>query len=240
MPTQLHISENAPAVAQNFARFFEEQLKGQTYFSVALSGGSTPKLLFQLWAAEYRDKIDWSIVHFFWGDERCVPPDDNESNYGVCKALLLDHIDIPAENIHRVKGEADPAEEVKRYGLEIIDNTDAANDLPIFDLIILGMGDDGHTASIFPHQMELLTTKKTTVIAQHPTSGQIRISLSGTLINNARRIAFLVTGAKKQEKLDSVLSRDTDAATYPAAHIQPTQGELHWFIDEAAWRKGDS
>jgi len=234
MSNQLHISKDASAVAQNFARFFVEQLKGQDYFSVALSGGSTPKILFKLWAEEYRDKIDWSVVHFFWGDERCVPPDDKESNFGVCKALLLDHIDIPAENIHRVQGEDSPMEEVKRYGLEIMDNTDTVNDVPTFDLIILGMGDDGHTASIFPHQMELLVAKKPTVIAQHPTSGQTRISLSGTLINNARIIAFLVTGAKKQEKLSSILNRDTDAPTYPAAHILPASGELHWFVDEAA------
>ncbi|MEL7222856.1 MAG: 6-phosphogluconolactonase [Bacteroidota bacterium] len=240
MPSQVHISKDAPAVAKNFARFFAEQLQGQDYFSVALSGGSTPKILFQLWAEEYRNKIDWSVVHFFWGDERCVPPDDNESNFGVCKTLLLDHIDIPAENIHRVRGEAPPAEEVKRYGLEIIDNTDTVNDLPAFDLIILGMGDDGHTASIFPHQMELLTAKKPTVIAQHPTSGQTRISLSGTLINNARSVAFLVTGVKKQEKLNSILNRDIDAHTYPAAHILPASGELYWFVDEAAMSSYDT
>jgi 6-phosphogluconolactonase len=235
MPTQLHISKDATAVAQNFARFFAEQLVGQKHFSVALSGGSTPKLLFQLWADEYQGKIDWSEVHFFWGDERCVPPDDSESNYGVCKALLLDHIDIPAKNIHRIKGEDDPVKEAKRYALEIDDNTDEVNDLPAFDLIILGMGDDGHTASIFPHQMELLTANKPTVVAQHPTSEQKRISLSGTLINNAKQVAFLVTGAKKQEKLAAILNRAPKAKAYPAAHIKPTNGELHWFVDEAAW-----
>jgi 6-phosphogluconolactonase len=234
MPTQLHISKDAMAVAQDFARFFAEQLVGQKNFSVALSGGSTPKLLFQLWANEYRDTIDWSEVHFFWGDERCVPPNDPESNFGVCKSLLLDYIDIPAANIHRIRGEEKPSIEIKRYSLEIDDYTDEIAGLPAFDLIILGMGDDGHTASIFPNQMELLTSPQPLAVAQHPTSGQKRISLTATLINNAKRVAFLVTGEKKQEKLRAILKREPKAKNYPAAHIRPTNGELHWFVDEAA------
>lgn len=236
MPTQLHISKDATAVAQDFARYFAEQVAGQKHFTVALSGGSTPKLLFELWADTYRESINWPEIHFFWGDERCVSPEDNESNYGVCKALLLDHIAIPSGNIHRVRGEEQPSAEAKRYAVEIDDYTDEVNELPTFDLIILGMGDDGHTASIFPHQMELLTAEKITEVAVHPTSGQKRITFTGPLINNAKRIAFLVTGAAKQQKVMEILNHRPKAKAYPAAHIQPLNGELHWFLDEAALR----
>ena len=235
MPTQLHISNDAAAVARDFARYFAEQLVGQEHFSVALSGGSTPKILFQLWVEEYHDLIDWSKIHFFWGDERCVPPTHEESNYGVAKALLFDRVSVPAENIHRIKGEDDPASEAKRYAIEIDDNTDEINDLPAFDLIILGMGDDGHTASIFPHQIELLAANQLVVTANHPQSGQKRISFSGQLINNAKEVAFLVTGQKKKEKVRAILNKQSGAKAYPASHIKPRSGELHWFIDRAAW-----
>lgn len=234
MPTNLHIHPNPPAVARAFTEYLLEQVQDRDYFTIALSGGSTPKLLFQLWATEYRTAFNWSAIHFFWGDERCVPPDDADSNFGVTKALLFDHIDIPAENIHRVRGEDDPAVETERYAQEIADNTHREGLFPSFDLVMLGMGSDGHTASIFPHQMELLTIEKVTAVADHPDSGQQRVSLSGPVINNAQQVAFLVTGASKQEKVAAILDKTAAAEAYPAAHIKPYTGELHWFLDAAA------
>lgn len=234
MPTQLHLSADPEAVARDFTRYLVEQLQDKKKFTIALSGGSTPKLLFRLWAAEYRDAIDWSVIHFFWGDERCVPPNDEESNYGMTKALLFDNIDIPAKNIHRVRGEDEPEEEARRYAAEIADNTERFNGFPSFDLVILGMGDDGHTASIFPHEMELFEEERFCVVATHPTSGQKRVSITGPIINSAQRVAFLVTGANKEEKVSAILQHQEGYHAYPAAHVQPLTGALHWFLDEAA------
>lgn len=235
MPAQVHISTDANVVAADFTRFFLELLAGKEHFTVALSGGSTPKLLFQLWADQYRTVIDWSKIHFFWGDERCVPPNHEESNYGVTKQLLLNHVAIPGENIHRVIGEADPEAEAIRYSAEISDNTEELDGFPVFDLVILGMGSDGHTASIFPHQMDLLEAEKFSAVAIHPDTGQKRVTLTGPVINRANTVVFLVTGESKQEKVRSIFGREEDAKLYPAAHILPQSGDLHWFLDEAAY-----
>lgn len=236
MPIQLHINPNPAAVAENFTRFFFEALKGKDQFTVALSGGSTPKLLFQLWAEKHTTDVDWSKIRFFWGDERCVPPNHEESNYGMTKSLLFNHIDIPEENVHRVIGEADPEAEALRYAEEISDNTDTEDGYPVFDLVILGMGSDGHTASIFPHEMELLEVEKFCAVATHPESGQKRVSITGPVINRARTVAFLVTGTSKLEKVNSILGKEEDAKQYPAAHVMPGSGDLHWFLDEAAYQ----
>lgn len=234
MPHLIHTAADAPSVAQAFTRYFIDLIADKARVNIALSGGSTPKLLFQLWARDYADQIDWSRLHFFWGDERCVAPDDAASNFGMTKSLLFDHINIPEENIHRIRGEDDPETEAVRYGAEIQAALPAEGSLPVFDLIILGMGDDGHTASIFPHQMELLTVSKICAVATHPRSGQQRITLSGPVIQQAQQIAFLVTGANKSDKIASVIQRQGEWQSLPAAHIQPFSGELHWFLDKAA------
>jgi len=237
MATHIHLSKDAAAVADDFTRYFLEQLAGKTHFTVALSGGSTPQLLFKLWATTYRDQINWSAVHFFWGDERCVAPDHADSNYGVTRALLLDHVPIPASQIHRIHGEADPAQEAVRYAQVIREHTQQVDGHPAFDLVLLGMGDDGHTASIFPDHLELLQDEHPTAVATHPQSGQLRISITGPVINGAQRVAFLVTGAGKHEKVSAILGREAGCQAFPAAHIQPATGELHWFLDAAAWGK---
>lgn len=238
MPTQLHVSADPEAVARDFTRYLLEQLRDKKHFTIALSGGSTPKLLFRLWAAEYRDVIDWSAIHFFWGDERCVPPGDDESNFGMTKTLLFDKVNVPEENIHRVHGEDEPEEEARRYAAEIADNTEQYNGFPSFDLVILGMGDDGHTASIFPHEIALFKEERFCVVATHPTSGQKRVSITGPIINSAQRVAFLVTGANKKEKVSAIFQREEGCLSYPAAHVQPVTGALHWFMDEAAMYDG--
>lgn len=235
MPAHLHISKDPAAVATDFTRYFVELLEEKDHLTVALSGGSTPKRLFKLWAEQYRDTIDWSKIRFFWGDERCVPPNHEESNYGMTKQLLFNHVDLPEENIHRVIGEADPTAEAIRYSAEISDNTEASEGYPVFDLVILGMGSDGHTASIFPHQMDLLKSEKFCAVADHPESGQQRITLTGPVINRAKAVAFLVTGESKQEKVSAILGREEGATQFPAAHIMPQSGDLHWFMDEAAY-----
>ncbi|MEL6140243.1 MAG: 6-phosphogluconolactonase [Bacteroidota bacterium] len=239
MPTNFHIAPDGPNVARDFADFLVQRIaEKEGPFTLALSGGSTPKLLFKLLATEYQDKIDWKKLHCFWGDERCVPHTDPESNYGVTKELLLDHVAIPSENIHPVATNLAPEEAAKEYA-EVIGQCVAKNATGrvVFDLIMLGMGGDGHTASIFPHQMELLEGSATTALATHPESGQIRVTLTGPVINNAREVAFLVTGNGKTARTAQILNQEVGYEKFPAAHIQPSNGELHWFLDVAAAAK---
>jgi len=201
-------------------------------FFLCLSGGRTPEIIFQTISKKYKNKINWAKVHLFWGDERIVPPDDNESNYGMTKKYLLNFINIPEENIHRIRGENDPEKEAVRYSEEIKNNVPFNSGYPDFDLIMLGLGEDGHTASIFPNQMNLLHSEKICEVAIHPSNGQKRITLSGNVINNAKEITILVTGKSKSEILKKVLTEKNNAL--PAEFIQPVTGNLKYFIDEAA------
>ncbi len=221
----------AAAFAADFASWVADQ--GQEKITVALSGGSTPKLLFELWASEYADKIDWSRIHFFWGDERCVAPSDDDSNYGAAKSLFLDKIQIPDENVHRVIGESDPDEERSRYENEIYSDVEIDDDaIPQFDLVILGMGEDGHTASIFPHQIQFLKSAQVCEVAIHPATAQKRITLTGPVIIRAKKVAFLITGKNKADVLADVIHKTGDFASYPASHIE--SDNLCFYIDEAA------
>jgi 6-phosphogluconolactonase len=230
MNTTIHISDSPLAVAEDFADYFASEVVKKPYF-VALSGGSTPKILFKLLAEKYSDSIDWSNIFFFWGDERCVDPEDAESNFKMAKELLFDHIDIPLSNIHRVHGEEAPAQEADRYGQKLTELLPSKNGWPVFDMVILGMGDDGHTASIFPHQMDLLGSEKVAEVAAHPSSGQKRVTLTGKVINHAEQVVFLVTGENKRTILTEIIRNSGSAESYPASYIKPEGGNLHWFTD---------
>ncbi len=221
----------ATGFAADFASWFEGL--GQDKITVALSGGSTPAALFELWGGEYASRIDWSRIHFFWGDERCVAPDDSDSNYGAAKRLFLDKVEIADDNIHRVLGEADPDEERLRYENEIYGNVDIDDDaIPTFDLVILGMGEDGHTASLFPHQSQFLKSPQVCEVAIHPETAQKRITLTGPVLSRAKKVAFLVTGEGKADVLAQVINRTGDFASYPASHIEAD--DLCFYVDEAA------
>lgn len=203
-------------------------------FYCALSGGNTPQLLFKVLKQKYLTEINWSKVHFFWGDERCVEPKNIESNYGTAHNLLLNYIDIPNENIHRIYGEETEEPEAKRYSEEILKSLPIENGLPIFDLIILGLGSDGHTASIFPDQMNLLESEKVCEVAVHPTSKQKRITLTGKVINYAKEISFLVTGKEKARVISEIINKKDNYKIYPAYYIDPQKGNLVWYIDKFA------
>jgi 6-phosphogluconolactonase len=240
MTTETKIFADTDAVAAGFAEAFASWLDNSDQgrpFSVALSGGSTPKVLFQLWASQYSNSIDWSRVKFFWGDERCVAPDDDESNFGVAKKLFFDKANLPESVIHRVLGESDPQSERVRYQDEIVSIVGRGDQekLPQFDLIILGMGDDGHTASIFPHEDHFLKSTEICEVATHPSSGQKRITLTGPVINAAKRVAFLITGANKADVLAQVINKAGEFESFPASHIQAD--ELTFFLDQAAAAK---
>ncbi|OOF45202.1 6-phosphogluconolactonase [Rodentibacter trehalosifermentans] len=197
---------------------------------ISLSGGSTPKLLFKTLAhPPYVEQINWQNLHFWWGDERMVSPQDPESNYGEVQKLLFDHIQIPAENIHRIRGENEPHVELKRFQEEL----SAVIPDGVFDWIILGMGADGHTASLFPHQTHF-DDENLAVIAKHPESGQIRISKSAKFIEQAKRITYLVTGEGKAEILKEIQTTPAEHLPYPAAKIKAQNGVTEWYLDKAA------
>jgi 6-phosphogluconolactonase len=225
--------EVADKFAGEMVMMINESATKKKPFTVALSGGSTPELLFSILGDHFSKSALWEYVHFFWGDERCVPPDDHESNYGMTKRVFLDKIKIPFSNIHRIMGETDPPLEALRYSNEIAGFTAERNGLPRFDLIILGLGEDGHTASIFPGNNELLISDKICEMAIHPVSSKKRITISGKVINNADNVVFLVTGENKAEVVSAIIERP-ETVNYPAARIEPQPGVLKWYIDEEA------
>lgn len=230
---QLHIQPTNEETAADFASFLKEKLEATDILHVALSGGSTPKLLFDYMASHLHD-FPWERLHLYWGDERCVPPNDAESNFRMTDEHLLSKVPIPQENIHRIKGENDPEHEAVRYA-QLLENTlPKENQLPVFDIIMLGMGEDGHTASIFPHESHLLTVEKVCAVGTHPESGQKRVTLSGPTIKNATCICFLVTGKGKQEKLSAIYHESKEAEHYPAFHIAQGHPNVLWFVDNAA------
>ena len=225
--------EVASAFASEFVALVNDLAAEQSKITVALSGGSTPKLLFSILAEQYADQAPWSKVHFFWGDERCVAPSNAESNYGEANKLFLSPIGIPAANVHRVLGESDPSEEAVRYGQEIADHVVGESGVPAFDILMLGMGSDGHTASIFPHEIELLKSTKICEVATHPESGQKRITVTGKVLNAATNVFFLITGEAKANVLAEIINRQGAFETYPTSFVNPAGG-CNFFIDESA------
>ena len=234
----IHVYPDGPAVARAFADHVVAKLKAKPEGPVfwALSGGSTPKLLFQLMAAEYKDKVDWSRLHFFWGDERCVPHDDPESNFGEVKNLLFDHVPVVWEQVHAVDTSLPPVEAAAAYGETMMQLLPSNSDgLPILDINMLGMGGDGHTASIFPANMdELLTDHRICAVATHPDSGQKRVTMTGPVLMASDEVCFLVTGAGKKERVAQILGKQDGYEAFPVAHVRPVSGNLHWFLDEPA------
>ena len=228
------VFEDKSKLVKGFSEYFLKLLnlkKGS--FSIALSGGSTPKVWFEYLVNNHKDDVDWNRVHLYWGDERCVPPDNIDSNYGMTKGYLLDHIAIPNKNIHRMMGEVAPGEAAEQYSKLLLDSL-GVEGVPIFDLVILGLGEDGHTASIFPHQIDLWESDEVCVVATHTTSGQQRISITGKVINNAGSVAFLVTGEGKKERVKEIIDEEPHAAYFPASLVKPVHGSLHWFLDAPA------
>lgn len=221
------------------SEFFSTELKKQVdstdnKINLALSGGNTPKYIFKFLVEHFAKKISWDKINFFWGDERCVPPTDDDSNYKMAYENLLSKISVPGKNIFRIKGEEVPEGEAKRYS-EVINKTlPQQNHLPVFDLIMLGIGEDGHTASIFPDQLHLLYESKICSVAVHPATTQKRITLTGKVINNARNIVFIVTGKNKSKIVDSILTYNIESKNYPATYIKPVAGNLIWLLDKEA------
>jgi 6-phosphogluconolactonase len=230
--SKIIISKNIEGLSEKFAQILLENLTSKEgYISIALSGGATPKMIYKYLADHYQTKINWSRIKFFWGDERCVPPNHHDSNYRLAKENLLYKINVPPENIFRIHCEIDLNEEADRYSAIIEENVKSENNFPQFDLVILGLGEDGHTASIFPDYLDLFTSAKNCTVTEHPDTHQKRITLTGTVINNARQVIFLVTGESKKNIVDVILNRKLGFDKLPASHVKPKNGELIWMLD---------
>jgi 6-phosphogluconolactonase len=228
MSSFVNVSSSPKTACEGLTAYFIKHVfNKETYpINIALSGGSTPKMLFELWATVYKNDILWDNIRFFWVDERCVPPSHTDSNYKMTQISLLKPLDIPKQQVFRMHGEEDPENEVLRYKQLLIKELPIIDALPQFDLILLGMGNDGHTASIFPDQLHLLQHDQLCAVGIHPESKQKRITLTGKVINHARKKIFLVTGADKKEMLTKVIKLKDQA--YPASHIK----EAVWFTDQ--------
>jgi len=231
--SQLLILPDLEAVSRAAAERFAVLARSSDPFSVALSGGNTPRRLYELLATPlFCEQIPWRQVHVFWSDERCVPPDDPASNYRLAREALLAHVPLPAGNVHRVPGELGPAAAAQAYAQELREFFDVQ--WPTFDLVLLGLGDDGHTASLFPDAPALNETSRPVlgVTAHYGNRPARRVTLTLPAINAARQVMFLVGGAAKAEIVRAVL--EGPAARFPAQHVRPTPGHLAWLIDAAA------
>lgn len=231
----LQVFQDKPQLAEAAARDFSERaseaIESSGRFAVALAGGSTPEATYKLLASEYADEVDWGNVHVFFGDERSVPPDDEDSNYRMAREALLDHVSVGS--VHRMKGELLPDEAAMQYEEELREFFGSLGNEPEFDLIQLGIGDDGHTASLFPNTPALEVTDRWAAQNPVPKLETVRITLTLPVINAAKAISFLVAGEGKAEALKEVLEGDADPYDYPSKLVQPA-GELNWMVDQSA------
>ena len=216
-----------------FQRSLKHYSEGGKPVYLALSGGSTPLAIFRQ-LAEKTKVEEWANVQLYWGDERCVPPESRESNFGNAWQSLLEALKLKPEQIHRIRGEENPAEEARRYGDVLRKQLPQENGFPVFDWIWLGLGEDGHTASIFPQQIELWTSGSPCIVANQPVTGQTRISLSGGVINAAKRVSFIASGKEKSKIIKEIFQKAGRFMEYPAFYVKPTSGMLEWYLDQNA------
>lgn len=237
---KLHIFDKPEELSEHLAIWMvsviKESLKTQEFFTLVLSGGDTPKKLFKKLASEeFRNQINWKRIHIFWADERVVPFSDDRNNAKTAFDLLIDHIDVPKAQIHMMRTDIEPnfaADEYAKLLHTFFDHTPQS-----FDLVLLGMGDDGHTLSLFPDS-PIIEEHNNWVNAVYNKKQQMyRITLMPLIVNRAVKIAFMVEGEKKAKVLREVLEGDYTPAKLPVQIINPIEGELHWFLDEAAAKK---
>lgn len=225
----------ARAAAELFVSLSASAIHTRGRFRIVLSGGSTPRRVYQLLStAEFSNRVDWHRVDFFWGDERYVSAEDRESNYRMTSETLLSHISIPTENVHRIRTEiSPPSEAASAYEMEIRKSFQNTSSIPQFDLIFLGLGTNGHTASLFPHSAALSEPARLVVANFVSEMKMWRITMTAPLLNRGRTVAFLVEGDHKAEVLHEVLLGPKNPQRLPAQLIAP-EGKLLWMLDEAA------
>jgi 6-phosphogluconolactonase len=234
-------AEVAAGAAELFTSAANAAVEARGVARIAISGGSTPKAMFALLADQSRPyfaRVPWTKLHLFWVDERCVGPTDAESNYRMTNEAMLSKVPLPAAQVHRMEGELDPAVAASRY--EALLRTEfrlEGAETPVFDLVLLGMGDDGHTASLFPHT-EALHELSRLVVANHVLQKETwRVTLTWPVINRGREVAFLIEGAAKTDVLHDVLLGAYDPETHPSQLIRPASGTLEMLLDAVAAAK---
>jgi 6-phosphogluconolactonase len=225
------------AAGQDLVELARDAIAQRGRFCVALSGGSTPRRMYEILGEAPRwARIDWRRVEFFWGDERGVPPEHPDSNYGVADTVLLRKLGVPAERIHRIQGELDPEEAATRYQDELarVFATPVEGLPPIFDLILLGMGADGHTASLFPYSQALTERRRWVVANTMRRIGKPRVTMTFPILNRAAEVRLLVTGSDKAPALREALAGPREPERLPVQAVVPEGGRLVWLVDRAA------
>jgi 6-phosphogluconolactonase len=219
--------------AEAAVRLINDSVRLHGRFSVALAGGSTPRSLYHLLASQFRDQIPWTKVHVFWGDERYVPPGDPQSNYRMAREALLDHVPCPAGNVHPMPTHlSDPDVAARDY-----ENTLRgyfSKEWPHFDLVLLGLGEEGHTASLFPRSAALEEKQRWVIAVEAPAEPPLRLTLTLPVFTHAANVHFLVGGSNKARALHQVLTGSPDPKNYPAAGVRPVQGTVIWWVDRQA------
>lgn len=234
---ELHIAKDTRQLSQDLAAwlsdYIKEVLSQKDRFTFVLSGGSTPKQLYALLAeSPYNETIDWQKIHFFWGDERAVPFEDSRNNAKMCYVELLNKVPVNAANIHIMRTDIGPEESATSYEKVLKEYFEGAE--ITFDFVLLGMGDDGHTLSLFPGTDVIHEESAWATSFYLPSQEMYRITLTAPIVNHAACVAFLAAGSGKAETLKHVLQGERNVDLYPSQIIQPIKGQLHWFIDEAA------
>jgi len=235
-----NLSTLEDAVAKHFLLATNQAVQQRGQALIALSGGSTPLGLFHLLGSDaYRATIPWTQIHFFWVDERCVPPQDKESNYGQFKRNVLEPLKISSQQAHPIDGNLSAQEAAHNYAEILRTWAEKGHELPRFDWVLLGMGRDGHTASLFPGQSTALTDEQAViaVTAQYDQRPSNRVTLTPQILNLARQVVFMVSGSQKADRLQEVLQGIHDPLRLPVHRIQPVDGRLVWMLDEAAASK---
>jgi 6-phosphogluconolactonase len=224
----------AREAAERIVKLSEDAIEARGRFSIALAGGSTPKTLFALLASpEFVTRLDWPAIDLFFGDERCVPPDHKDSNYRMAHETMISKVPIPLDNVYRIRGEIDPEEAAKEYGLMLKEHFGDGG----LDLALLGMGDDGHTLSLFPGTKAVTETEHRVVAnyAENSTTGKSwRVTMTAPFMNQSRNILVMLTGAAKADRLKEVLEGPHDPERLPIQLIQPVNGTMSWLIDVGA------
>jgi 6-phosphogluconolactonase len=237
--TNIMVVDDAQALAvraaEEITHFAGEAVCTHGEFTLCLTGGETPAPTYELLATRFLLSVDWKEVQFFWGDERCVPPGDQASNYGMANRAMLSKLSLRPEQVHRMRGELEPDRAALEYENELRGAFHLApGQFPAFNLILLGLGDNAHIASLFPHNAALHERGRMAVAVEADAPQRNRISLTAPVLNNANRIMFLVSGERKAQAVKNVLEGPPDPDKFPARIIQPEHGEVVWLLDRAA------
>lgn len=229
-PASVHVR-----AAEEIVHLAGEAICMHAEFTFCLAGGSTPLATYDLLATRFHLSVDWREVRLFWGDERCVPPDHEASNYGMANRVMLSHLGLNPAQIHRIHGEEPPEKAAQDYEADLRESFSLADgELPRFDLVLLGIGENAHTASLFPGTGAVHEDRRMAVAVETETSERYRVSLTPPVFNNAAHIIFMACGSSKAQAVKSVLEGPRDPDRFPAQVIDPNDGEVLWLLDKAA------